>query len=859
MLLAASLGACAPPVAETQPPKDAGTDVPETPPLDPAHCVFETPPAQAGGGPIEAGAVRAGFGARVLPMPIGAPLGGYGDRLIALGGSTAPDARARRFTKSFVPSVGLHDAPKAEALAIEAGDERVVLMRVDAPLVNENSVFELEKAIAPDGSMRGRVLVSASHSHAAWAGWQPSLVLMPGIDRPNEHLAQRMIGAMAEAAKAALAALEPAKIGVAVEKAFDPGDSVATDRRGENDAVVGPDGNTAGKGKDPVVWVMRVDRTDGTPLAAVVDLPVHGTVGEGANPLVSTDAPGAIQRAIAAEFGAPVLHFQGAAGDVTPVWATGRAACPDAVRCFDMPGLETLGARAAALVLPLLQGVETGGTAALEVVTRTFAVRRSAEVKRPDGTVLRYAPADPDMTPDGVLFDAAGKAATPIDEFNTDFGAGLCGESGAGSFSPIPGSYGVGPYSSCVDLDGGTGIVFGLFEVEDDVPLPLCDTLRATATAIRVDGIPSGPFLLVSAPGEPTAPYAAYLRSRSPAGPDRTLLVGYGDDYVGYLLTAEDWLSGGYECSTNVWGPLEGEIVIGGSLAVAAAAWTPEKEDPEEGSSRFVDWKYPPSTPFEALVTKEHGTAAPVTPSIWWPDTKDPVDPAPITAVPRAVGAARFVWYGGDPAVDLPEVTVERETAPGRFEPVLDAHGRPASSYEGAAVVTYTPEPLADPAPSKHVYAVLWQPVPPDPYTFAKQLTPYSIPLGKYRFRVKGAALSETGPVTYEIVSDPFDVTAAPLSASSSATKNGASIDVTATLPRAPGMRALREGPSDEGVPLPGPWKVTVSFAAAPAKVVMATPDATGHATVTLTAAEVTDAVSIEVRDPHDDGGVLSL
>jgi neutral ceramidase len=861
--LAASLVGCDS-GSGVQNPADAGADSgsdagPDAGALDPPHCPFETPPAHSSGGAVEAAEVRAGLGSRVLPMPIGAPLGGYGNRLIPLGQSVAADKRPRRFTKSFVPSVGIHDAPKAEAIAIEAGKERFVLVRVDTVLSLENSLYALESAIAPDGSMRGRVIVSASHSHAAWAGWQTSLVLMPGIDRPRSDLADRMITAMAGAAKDALAALAPAKIGFAVDGAFDPKDLVSHDRRMENNLVVGPDGDTAGKGKDPVVWVMRVDKADGTPLAAVVDLPVHGTVGDEFNPLVSTDAPGAIERALAAELGYPVLHFQGAAGDIAPGGDTGRAACPDQTRCLDMPRLEALGARAAALVAPLVKGVQTGDKAAIEVVTRTFPVRRSQSVKRPDGTELRYAPVSDDLTPDGVIFDKNGKIANPIDEFNTAAGAGLCGNSGAGSISGIPGAAGLGPYSSCVDLEGGRGIIFGLFQVNDTSPLPLCDTVRSTATAIRVDGVPSGPYLLLSAPGEPTAPFAAYLRSRSPAGPDRTLLLGYSDDHVGYLLTAEDWLSGGYEPSINLWGPLEGEMVIDGIVDVAKTAWTPELEDPEAGSSRFVDWQFPDTPPIAPLVTSNHGTVAPATPSIWWPDTLGPVDALPVTEVARAVGAARFVWYGGDPAVDLPVVFVEREAMPGKFEPLLDARGRPASSYEGAVVLTYAPDPLEDPAPQRHVYAAVWQPVPPDPYSLSAPLLPYSLPLGKYRFRVKGAAVGAMGSATYELASDPFDVKAAPLAPVSVAKKASDTLEITAALGPAPGLRALRDGACDTGVPLLGPWKVTVSFAAAPAKELMVTPDTAGKGIAKLTAADVAAAVSVDVRDPAGNGGVLAL
>lgn len=853
--LALAAAACS---SDEQPPPTSNPP-PETPPRDPAHCSFEEPPARDELPAAPAAQVSAGLGVAVLPVPIGAPLGGYAARVPALGGE-AVDARARRFSTGMVPSVGVHDALKAEALALESGGERVVILRVDAPLVNENTLFELEQAAAPDGSLRGRILMACSHSHGSWAGWQPSLVLMPGVDAPHRALADRVIGAMATAVQDAIAALAPARVGIAVDPDFDPSDTVNRDRRGDNDAILGPDGNTAGEGKDPVAWALRVDREDGSPLAALVDLPIHGTIGGERNMLASTDVIGGISRALSAELGYPVLHLQGPAGDVSPAGDGGRAACPDDFRCLDMPRIEVVGGRAAALLAPLVQGVQTGPEVSLEMVTRTFYVGRNTEVRRPDGTVLSYAPVnpDPEFKSDGVLVDEQGRIATPVDEFNTDVGAGLCGDPEAGSLSQIPGTK-TGPYRSCLELGLGKDLVFGLFDgVSSDVPLPLCDTVRATGTAIRITGTPSGDYLILSLPGEPTAPFAAYLRGRSPAGPDRTLLVGYADDHLGYLLTAEDWVAGGYEPSINIWGPLEGEVVIDGLLEAATIAWTPEREDPEAGSSRWVDWTYPIARAMDPAVTSDHGAPVAGAAPVFWPDTADPA--AAFTAtVSRAVGAARFVWTGGDPAIDLPEVIIEREVNPGAYMPLADARGRAASSSDGAVVITYTPDPLDAAAPARHLYAAVWQATPPDPYSSAMPARPYSLLLGRYRFLVRGTAQTASGPASYEVTSDPFEVVAAPLAPVSSAARNGAAIDVVALLGGAPGMRALREGPSDVDVPLPGPWTATISFTSSPSQTVTVTPDAAGAGSIPLTATEVADAVSVEIRDEAGNGGVLPL
>jgi neutral ceramidase len=834
---------------------DAGSDAA---PLDPLHCAFEVPPTHPTATSIPQSAVMVGLGSAVLPMPIGTPLGGYGDRCQPLPGSVQPaDKRPLRYARAFNPSIGLADTPLAEAIAIQAGQDTVVVVRVDTVLLNENNLFALETAIAPDGSMRGHVILSASHSHSSWAAWQASLVLMPGIDMPREELATRAIGAMADAAKQALGSLAPAKIGFAVNDAFDPMDTLTHDRRYGSFSVTAPDGETGVSKKDPYVWAMRVDDMTGKPIAAIVNLPIHGIVGDENNELVTTDAPGFVERAISSSLGIPVIHLQGAAGNINPSVSDGRVACPDLTRCLDLPRLEVIGARAATLVAPLVQGITTSGQVAMEVVTQTFPVRRNSTVPRPATPPLYYTPFDPTHVADGVLFNDAGWAANPIDGFNTVVGAGLCGSPTGGSLAPIPGST-MGPYNSCLDLQMGAGIVFGLFFV-DPPPLPLCDTIRATASAVRFTGLTSGDWLWVSTPGEPTAPYAAYLRASSPAGKDHTLIVGYSDDHAGYLLTTEDWLNGGYEPSINVWGPLEGEMILEGVIAAAKVAWTPEREDPEVGSSRYTGWTFPTALKVTQFTTTDHGTPEPAPTNAWWPDTSGPVVLASAAPVPRAVGAARFAWHGGDPAVDLPEVLIEQQASGGTFVPLVDAHGRQASSRWGHAPIAYVPEPLTSNEPTSHLYSVTWQPVPPDPYSETAPGAPYALPLGAYRFHIKGAALAASGQVTYDFTSAPFTVVAAPLAAASTAVANATGIAVQALLGSAPGLRALRASSSDKGVPLPGPWTVTVNFNGATAQTATVTPDAMGNGTVPLTAAQLAMVVSVDVRDPAGNGGLLTL
>ncbi len=822
------------------------------------HCAFEAPPVRPAQPPRAPAPLSAGYGAAILRMPFGTPLAAYGDRVVALGSSSAPDARPARWATAMTPSVGAFDAMRAEAIALAAaGDEPLLLMRVDAGFITEGVLFELEKALADRADLRGRILLTASHSHAAWAAWMPTMHLVPGADAPRRELLERAVAALREAAVAALDGMEPARLGFAVDGAFDPEDRISRDRREENDTLVGPDGNTAGADKDPFAWAMRVDDAEGRPIAGIVNLAVHGTVGDGANPIAATDAPGAIARAVEARVGYPVLHFQGAAGDVSPAGSSGRESCPSATRCYDLPRLEALGARAAASMGPLLEGIVTEPEAAFEMVTRSFAVGRGGVVTRPDGHELYYLPPDPDAVPDFVLFDDDKRAKSPFDEFNTIAGAGLCGGD-TPTFAPLPASVALpDPYKSCINLDEGARVVLSIFEMTAPI-LPECGSVRATGAALRVSGLASGDWLLVGIPGEPTAPFAHYLRARSPAGPERTLLVGYADEYTGYMLTSEDWLTGGYECGTNLWGPREGEQVLEALVAAAELAWTPEIEDPEAGTTRFVDFDMPFEGTIDPGVTTLHGTAAAVDATLFWPDTTDTVATQPAASIERGVGVARFAWHGGDPAVDYPEVVVER-LDDGDWLALTDSDGRLASSSRGVVALTYTPHPLESETPSSHLYAATWQPTAVAPW-HGDAVAPFSLPEGTYRLRATGRALGESGPSDYEVLSAPFDVVAATLHESSLAAPTAEGLTLTALLGPAPGLRALRDGVSDGLVPLPGDtWAVLLTLDDTTTLPRTVTPDADGTATLALDAATLAQVVLVELRDPAGNGGDLTV
>ncbi|HEY8041505.1 MAG TPA: hypothetical protein VIF15_16980, partial [Polyangiaceae bacterium] len=100
-----------------------------------AHCAFEAPPPHEALPAPAPGGIRAGYGSAVLSLPIGVPFGGYTNRSKSLRAATPIDARASRWATDFVPSAGVADAPRAEALALEIAGQRWVIARIDTVLV----------------------------------------------------------------------------------------------------------------------------------------------------------------------------------------------------------------------------------------------------------------------------------------------------------------------------------------------------------------------------------------------------------------------------------------------------------------------------------------------------------------------------------------------------------------------------------------------------------------------------------------------------------------------------------------------------------------------------------------------------
>jgi neutral ceramidase len=770
-------------------------DVPEDlQPFPTSNCVYDPVPATANAtGTVTAGDVQAGAAEAPLELPVGTALGAFTARAQFEGSVSKVDDRVVEQSGGFHPSVGIETQPRVRAIAITAGGETVVIVKADLALAADGIPFGIAEGLGPE--FAGKVVFLTSHTHSQFAQYTPDTRLGVGLSVFRRGNFDRIVSTAVSVARQALASRVPARIGFAHEGNFDPMDLVSHDRRAENDDL--PNGQHR---KDHDLYVMRVDTAAGEPIAMMAVFGVHGTTNDADNNLASTDTPGAIERALEESFDrrVVVIHAQGAAGDVSPS-GTGGIDCTGMRFCYNFARAETVGRYARDQIMPVYDRAATGARTQveLEMLTRSIPLGtdwRTFQVR--DGG-LSYAPFGRRERADGVVFDDAGHVVSPIDEFNAPVGAALCGDDHAALLAAgqMPGTEMILPYRSCLRIDSAVRFLQPLVQVQFESPYPVCAATRTTVSALRI-----GDFMMITLPGEPLNILVDHVRDTSPFPADHTIVLGYSQGHIGYMLTPEDWLRAGYEPTINMWGPLEGEYVADHAVALARLAATPMREDGAMGGT-------------DRYHTPEHDQSLTGTPPVPAPDAAPMAGSVPGTIPPTVYArnqpmltsaqppatvhrleTARFVWIGEDPMAGTPHVTLQRETSPGVFEDVARRSGRPVRDQD--FLLTWTPDPLRRNGtdPRTHYWVAEWQAVTPEGTAGFDDVTDRAgLALGRYRFHVQG-----TG---YMVDSNAMDVVAGSLEATM--TVSGTMVTLDVGYHAADGWRLLDlQAPSNQHVPL---------------------------------------------------------
>lgn len=234
--------------------------------------------------------LRAGSGVADITPPVGTPSAGYGDR------------RGAGMT-------GVHDPLLATALAIDNGEERIVLLGVDHLGFDHGMVQEVRAGVhGRAGDREVQIFLGSSHTHAGGGAYLD----IPGLGEAlagsfDPSARQHYVDGAIDAAVEALEGLRPARIGLGYGRA-------AGLNRYRGDWP--PNVETLDE-----IAVLKVTELAGEPLAVWFDYPAHATVLPGReNMLFSADFVGYARQALREALGTVVLavYFNGAQGDVSP-------------------------------------------------------------------------------------------------------------------------------------------------------------------------------------------------------------------------------------------------------------------------------------------------------------------------------------------------------------------------------------------------------------------------------------------------------------------------------------------------------------------------------------------------------------
>jgi len=254
---------------------------------------------------------------------------------------------------------GVKEPLVAQALVLSDGERTAAVVATDLVFAGVELATAVRGHVARlTGIPASAVSVHASHNHSAPSLSRGSTIGglpdIPGFERYAALLGDQLAGAV----YAAWRKLEPARIGSAV------------------DSAPGLSGNRVDRERpvDDSVTVIRVDRANGDPLAAVVSMAVHPITVGGASLLWDTDYIGPLRETVeTAVPGVECVFLQGCAGDVAPFdWWFGN---DDASR-HGYEVRDYLGRGIGQAALELYPGIETATDVRVAADSKLLELRR---------------------------------------------------------------------------------------------------------------------------------------------------------------------------------------------------------------------------------------------------------------------------------------------------------------------------------------------------------------------------------------------------------------------------------------------------------------------------------------------------
>jgi len=194
------------------------------------------------------------------------------------------------------PSEGVLDPLRARALVLTVGKDSIALVSLDlgrAP--TRQSTEAIRNKVKATVGIEHLFLV-ASHTHHG------PVIELDNWPDPKKSYVRELEQKLAEVIIQAAKARKPARIGVASKEV-----TLNRNRHSKRDD----------KPVDRELLVLRVEDSDGKPIAHAVNFAAHATMQDAKVLKFSADYPGALADLVEKETGVPCLFLQGAAGDLS--------------------------------------------------------------------------------------------------------------------------------------------------------------------------------------------------------------------------------------------------------------------------------------------------------------------------------------------------------------------------------------------------------------------------------------------------------------------------------------------------------------------------------------------------------------